>query len=109
MITTYSQIVWKVLSGIPIEVYDDVDHSVWENELWELVVPRFEGDYVGKRTIGSANIISAYNLLHLKLLADVEGDEVDSVALFRASLDELCQLGLIRKRPEKIRQSFRTV
>lgn len=109
MITTYSQIVWKVLSGIPIEVYDDVDHSVWENAVWELVVPRFEGDYNGKRTIGSANIISAYNLLHLKLLVDIEGDEVDSLALFRASLDELSQLGLIRKRPETIRKSFRTV
>lgn len=109
MITTYSQIVWKVLSGIPIEVYDDVDHSVWENAVWELVVPRFEGDYSGKRTIGSANIISAYNLLHLKLLADSEGSEIDSFALFRASIDELCQLGLIRKRPEKVRESFRTV
>lgn len=109
MITTYSQIVWKVLSGIPIEVYDDVDHSVWENSNWELVVPRFEGDYHGKRTIGSANIISAYNLLHLKLLVDSEGGEVDSLALFRASIDELCQLGLIRKRPETVRKTFRTV
>ena len=100
---------WKVLSGIPIEVYDDVDHSVWDNDVWELVIPRFEGDYSGKRTIGSANIISAYNLLHLKLLADLEGGEVDSLALFRASLDELCQLGLIRKRPETVRKTFRTV
>lgn len=98
---------WKVLSGIPVEVYDDVDHSVWQNELWELVVPRFEGDYVGKRTIGSANIISAYNLLHLKLVT--EASEQDSLELFRSSLEELCRLGLIRKRPELVRQTFRTV
>jgi len=107
LISDYSQIVWRVLSALPIEVYDDVDHSVWDNELWELVVPRSEGDYVGKRTIGSANIISAYNILHLKLLAEVE--DVDSLALFRNCLEELCKHNLIRRRPEKVRQGFRTV
>lgn len=100
---------WKVLSGIPIEVYDDVDHSVWDNQLWELVAPRTEGDYVGRRTIGSANIISAYNLLHLKLIADSQGEQVDSFSLFKSCLDELNNASLIRRRPERIRQSFRTV
>lgn len=110
MINPYSQIVWKVLSGIPIEVYDDVDHSVWENELWELVVPRFEGDYAGKRTIGSANIVSAYNLLHLKLIIDtLDIEALDSLAQFKACLDELSTHNLIRKRPEKLRESFRTI
>ena len=109
MISTYSQLVWKVLSALPIEVYDDVDHSVWDNELWELVIPRTEGDYVGKRTIGSANIISAYNLLHLKLITDDEGEQVDSFSLFRSCLNELNKLNLIRRRPERVRQSFRTV
>ncbi len=98
---------WKVLSSMPIEVYDDANYSVWDNELWELVVPRFEGDYAGKRTIGSANIISAYNLLHLKILAD--SDEVDSFSLFKSCLDELNSHNLIRRRPEYIRQGFRTV
>lgn len=107
LITDYSQLVWKVLSALPIEVYDEIDHSVWDNELWELVIPRSDGDYAGKRTIGSANIISAYNLLHLKILA--ESDEVDSFMLFRSCLEELNSLNLIRRRPEHIRQGFRTV
>ena len=94
---------------MPIEVYDDIDHSVWDNELWELVIPRSEGDYAGKRTIGSANIIAAYNLMHLKLLADSEAVDVDSYSLFRSCLDELCKQNLVRRRPENIRQSFRTV
>jgi hypothetical protein len=99
--------VWKVLSALPIEVYDEIDHSVWDNELWELVIPRSDGDYVGKRTIGSANIISAYNLLHLKLVA--ESDDADSFMLFRSCLEDLNSHNLIRRRPERVRQSFRTV
>lgn len=109
MISSYSQIVWKVLSGLPIEVYDDTNHSVWENELWELVLPRSEGDYVGKRTIGSANIISAYNLLHLKLLTDNQSIDVDSYELFRSCLDELVTHNLIRRSPASVRKSFKTV
>ena len=107
MISSHSECVWKVLSAMPIEVYDDTNHSVWENELWELVVPRFDGDYAGKRTIGSANIISAYNLLHLKILA--ESEQQDSYELFRSCLDELVRHNLIRRSPELVRQSFRTV
>lgn len=107
MISSYSQIVWKVLSGLPIEVYDDTNHSVWENELWELVLPRSEGDYSGKRTIGSANIISAYNLLHLKILA--ESEQQDSYELFRSCLDELVANSLIRRSPASVRKGFKTV
>ena len=107
MISTDSEYVWKVLSAMPIEVFDDVDYSVWENELWELVVPRFEGDYVGKRTIGSANIITAYNLLHLRLIA--KSDNVDSYTYFRNCLDELVKHNLIRRRPETVRKGFKTV
>lgn len=109
MISTYSQIVWKVLSAMPIEVYDESSHTVWDNELWELVSPRDSGEYAGKRTIGSANIVSAYNLLHLKTLGDPSAEELDSLVLFRSCLDELCQHNLIRRRPELLRQSFKTV
>ncbi len=107
MISLHSECVWKVLSAMPIEIYDDTNYSVWENELWELVIPRCEGDYAGKRTIGSANIISAYNLLHLKILA--ESEQQDSYELFRSCLDELVSYNLIRRSPERIRKSFRTV
>lgn len=100
---------WKVLSGLPIEVYDDTDHSVWENELWELVAPRSKGAYSGKRTIGTANIISAYNLLHLKLLSDNESIDVDSYELFRSCLDELVANSLIRRSPASVRKGFKSV
>lgn len=107
MINTYAQLVWKILSGLPVEVYDEEDHSVWSNDLWELVVPRTEGDYAGQRTIGTANIVTAYNLLHLKL---VESDEtVDSLALFREVMELLNKENLIRRRPERVRQLFKTV
>lgn len=107
MISSHSEYVWKVLSSMPIEVYDDTNYSVWENELWELVTPRFEGDYVGRRTIGSANIITAYNLLHLKLLA--ESEQQDSYELFRSCLDDLVRHNLIRRSPSAVRKGFRTV
>ena len=100
---------WKVLSGIPIEVFDEENHSVWSSDLWELVQPRTEGDYVGKRTIGSANIVSAYNLLHLKLIGDQTGESVDSLTLFRSVLEELQANNLIRRKPERVRELFRTV
>ena len=107
MISAYAQIVWKVLSGIPVEVFDEEAHSVWSSDLWELVASRTEGDYVGKRTIGSANIVTAYNLLHLKLLA--ENSTSDSLALFKTLLEELQAHNLIRRRPERVRELFRTV
>ena len=107
MISDYAQLVWKVLSGIPVEVFDEENHSVWSSDLWELVDPRTEGDYLGQRTIGSANIVSAYNLLHLKLLADANSE--DSLLLFKQLMSELQAANLIRQRPERIRERFRTV
>jgi hypothetical protein len=95
------------VSGIPVEVFDEENHSVWSSDLWELVTPRAEGDYVGKRTIGSANIVSAYNLLHLKLLAD--NNTSDSLQVFKHSLEELQAHNLVRRRPERVREGFRAV
>ena len=100
---------WKILSGIPVEVFDEETHSVWANDLWELVTPRTEGDYAGQRTIGSANIITAYNLLHLKIVESNEGGEIDSLALFRNAVEHLREQKLIRKRPERVRETFKTV
>ena len=37
-------LVWKILGGMPVEVFDEDDGSVWENTMWELVRPRPEGD-----------------------------------------------------------------
>lgn len=101
-------LVWKILSGIPIEVFDDENHSVWSSELWELVNPRPSGDYVGQRTIGSANILSAYNLFYLKLLAS--GDDASSAMEdFKQTLAYLEQQKFIRRRPDRIRATFRAV
>jgi hypothetical protein len=104
----HHELVWKILSGIPVEVFDDENHSVWSSELWELVTPRPSGDFVGQRTIGSANLITAYNLFYLKLLSS--GDD-SSCALddFKSTLNYLEQNKLIRRHPEKIRATFRAV
>ena len=37
MTTKYDDMVWKILGGMPIEVFDEDDDTVWENETWELV------------------------------------------------------------------------
>ena len=107
MISDYSALVWKILSGIPIEVFDEDTQDTWSEDLWELVSPRDTGDYSGSRLIGSANIITAHNLLHLKLIAS--GQKIDSLGQFRLCLDELVSAKLIRKRPERLRETFKTV
>lgn len=104
----HHDLVWRVLSGIPIEVFDDEDYSVWSSDLWELVTPRPSGDFVGQRTIGSANIISAYNLFYLKLIANGENAS-NALADFKDTLAYLEQHKLIRRRPDKVRSTFRAV
>lgn len=104
----HHDLVWRILSGIPIEVFDESDRSVWSSELWELVTPRNAGDHAGQRTIGSANIVSAYNVFYLKLLATQ--DSVDNALLdFKNTLAYLETHKLIRRRPETLRSTFRTV
>jgi hypothetical protein len=104
----HNDLVWRILSGIPIEVFDDENHSVWSSELWELVTPRSSGDFVGQRTIGSANIISAYNLFYLKLLSSGDSSK-NALSDFKDTLSYLEQNKLIRRRPERVRATFKTV
>lgn len=104
----HHDLVWRILSGIPIEVFDEDDHSVWSSDLWELVQPRPSGDYVGQRTIGSANIISAYNLFYLRILSSGESI-VDPLSEFKATLEYLESNKLIRRRPDRVRATFKTV
>jgi len=101
--------VWKILSGIPIEVFDEDDGSVWENETWELVRSRSQGDFAGSRSIGSANIVTALNLIHQRLLIDSsvkENAAETSQRYFVEILDELCIKRYIRKKPDLIRKTF---
>ena len=39
-----NDLVWKILSGMPVEVFDDDSGEVWGNVMFELVRPRLEGD-----------------------------------------------------------------
>ena len=105
----YCSLVWRILSSMPIEVFDDESSSVLHSETWELVTPRTEGEYAGTRTIGTANIVSAYNLLHLKMLASSTTRERDFLSEFRVVLNSLADQKLIRRRPDLVRAGFRTV
>ena len=58
----------KAIGKVFIDVFDDDDGSVWEVGSYELKNPRPEGDYEGSREIGAANLVSAFNLLHQKML-----------------------------------------
>ena len=109
------RIVWNILKGMPIEVFDEEEGSVWENDTYELVFPRTEGDFEGTRIIGSANIVTALNMLNQKLVINnVANDDIKNTAdmsyeLFAEVLDELQSRKLIRKIPDKIRKSFRVI
>ena len=67
-----SGLVWKIIQGMPIEVFDDDSGEIWENDTWELVRSRTEGDFTGSRVIGSANLVTALNILHQKLIIKSE-------------------------------------
>ena len=109
------RIVWNILKGMPIEVFDEEDGSVWENDTYELVLPRTEGDFEGTRIIGSANIVTALNMLNQKLVINnVANDEIHNTAdmsyeLFAQVIDELQSRKLIRKIPTKVRSTFKLI
>ena len=110
------KLIYKVLSSMPIDVFDDDDGSVWESSHFELYPPRPEGDFEGSREIGAANIVSAFNLLHQKMLiAELSKDDGFSdcadecFELFTNVMDDLQETNLIRKRPEVIRETFKVI
>lgn len=110
-----SRIVWNILKGMPIEVFDEDSGSVWENDTWELCKARSEGDFKGSRMIGSANIVTALNMINQKLVISHVADEKIqntsdiSYELFAEVMDSLQKRNLIRKKPEKVRQQFRVI
>ena len=112
MTTKYDDMVWKILGGMPIEVFDEDDDTVWENETWELVTVRSEGDYKDSRAIGSANLITALNMIHQRLLVDgTVSDDITALSheIFNNILETFTEDKLIRKRPENIRKTFQVV
>ena len=102
-------LVWKILGGMPVEVFDEDDGSVWENTMWELVRPRPEGDYAGTRAIGSANLITALNMLHQKLLIKNNDPSADAMKTFNQVMTQLQEKRLIRRKPEKVRETFKII
>lgn len=107
--------VWRIINGMPIEIFDEENYAVWQNSSWELTSPRdsSQGEYSGTRIIGSANILFAYNIVRLKTLSlqanEQRNFELYSLDAFRKILDLLQQDRLIRKKPHKIRQTFKVV
>jgi len=103
-----NDLVWRILSGMPVEVFDDDSGDIWYNELYELVNPRSEGDFSGSREIGSANLVTALNLIHQKLLIKNTSDSADlSMKMFNEAMFNLQEQRLIRRKPDKIRESFK--
>jgi len=100
---------------MPIEVFDEDEGTVWENDTYELVSPRKEGDFEGTRVIGSANIVTALNMLNQKLVInnaakdDIVNTAEMSFELFSEVMEELQTKKLIRKIPAKIRSTFKLI
>ena len=101
---------------MPIDVFDDDDGSIWEVGSYELRNPRPEGDYEGSREIGAANLVSAFNLLHQKMLiAELSSDDgfsdcgEEALDMFKDVMDDFEKENLIRKRPEHIRENFKVI
>lgn len=103
----FSQLVWGILSGVPMEVVDSDLEETWSSDLWELVSPRTSGDMAGSKVIGSANLIAAYNIIHDKVVAARQ--DIDTLDYFRQILDNLVTERRIRKCPERVRQNFRVI
>ena len=110
------KLIYKVLSSMPIDVFDDDEGTVWESSNFELYTPRPEGDFEGSREIGAANIVTAFNLLHQKMLiAELSKDDGFSdcadecFELFTNVMDDLQESKLVRKRPESIRETFKVI
>ena len=100
---------------MPIEVFDEEENSIWENDLYELVQKRTEGDFEGTRMIGSANLVTALNILNQKLVINnVANNNISDTAersykLFQEVLDELQERKFIRKIPTKVRSTFKVI
>ena len=103
------KLIYKVLSSMPIDVFDDEEGTVWESSNFELYSPRPEGDYAGTRAIGSANLVTALNMLHQKLLIKNNDPSADAMKTFHCVMKNLQDRRLIRRKPEKVRETFKIV
>ena len=109
-------IVKRVLLGMPVDIYDEETDEMIESVLYELCEPRSKGDFEGCHTIGGANIVSAFNLILQKLMstkwkrgATEEDTQALARKLYAEALDDLQKEKVIRKIPERVRESFKVV
>lgn len=110
------KLIRKVITSMPIDVWDDDTEEVWEACTWELFDPRPEGDCAGSREIGAANLISAFNLLHQKMLiSELSKEDFDetieyrSLELFKEIMEQLEKERIIRKTPTSLRENFKVI
>ena len=109
------QLVWNILKGMPIEVFDDEEKQIWENDTYELVTSRDEGDFKGSRAIGSANLLTALNIINQKIVIenlankDIRHSAEIAQKLFGQIIEQLQKEKLIRKIPTKVRQTFKVI
>ena len=100
---------------MPIEVFDDEQKQMWENDTNELVSPIPEWDYNGTRVIGSANLVTALNMVNQKMVIENVANNAMrhsadlSHKLFGEIIEELQEEKLIRKIPTKVRQTFKII
>ena len=103
--TSTEELVYKILSGLPITIVDDINNEIYENPSWELSAPRTTGDYAGSREIGSGNMVTAYNIIYLKNI----NTEEESMSHFEQLIDNLVEHKLIRRKPEVVRKTFKVI
>jgi hypothetical protein len=110
------KLIRKVVTSMPIDVWDEDTGEVWEACTWELFDPRPEGDCAGSREIGAANLISAFNLLHQKMLiSELSKEDFDetieyrSLELFKEIMEQLEKERIIRKTPTSLRENFKVI
>ena len=102
-----NELVKRIVSGMPVEVFDDDSGEVWANVVFELVRPRLEGDFKGSREIGSANLVTALNLIHQKLLIQNNAQSSElSLKMFNEAMSCLQAERFIHNKPEKMREAF---
>jgi hypothetical protein len=115
-LSTAIHLVQRVITGLPVEVYDDETEEIMSVPDYELCTPRPSGDCAGSREIGSANMILAYNLLYQKVIATQWKDNRSrgdnrtlTQKLFHEAVEDLQTNKIIRKKPELIRTTFKLV
>lgn len=91
--TDIKQIVWGILSSVPLQHSASMETTRNHYEQWELVTPRFDGS----RTIGSANVTAA------ALYCSIAGVTLSDI------ITQLEQQNYLRQKPIFKRQQIRAI